>query len=90
VANDFFSCGPHVPDVSPCELIACDGEWLAGKACANHVRNASVLLGCTGLCELTHISEDGGAVQVSVCDSGSNDALAVFVPLDVSDMRPPQ
>lgn len=89
-ANDLNGCGPHVSLVGVSELLAGDGKWLTGKARANHVRNSSVLVGCTGLCELTHVSEDGGAVQVSVSDSGSDDALAVFVPLDVSDMGPPQ
>jgi len=59
-------------------------EWLAWKPARNHVRNASILLGCTGLYELTHVSENGGAGEVSVCDSRGNDALAVFVPFDIA------
>jgi hypothetical protein len=88
--NDAGCCIPHVTGVCRSEHVAGEAVGLAGKACANHVRNSSVLVGRTGLCELTHVSEDGGEVQVSVCDSGSNDALAVFVPLDVSDMSHPQ
>ena len=87
-ANDGFGCWPHVALVRFGKLLARNAEWLAGKACANHVRNASVLVGCTGLNELTHVSEDRGFVQVSVCDSRGNDSLAILVPLDVSDMLP--
>jgi hypothetical protein len=87
-ANDFTGCGPHVSLVICGSLLAGDGEGLAGKARCNHVRNASVLLGCTGLNELTHVSEDRSDGQVSVCNSGSDNALAIFVPLDIANWPP--
>jgi hypothetical protein len=88
VANNVPSCRPHISLVIGRKLPSCHAEGLAGKACCNHVRNASVLLGCTGLNELTHVSEDRGDGQVSVCDSGSDNALAVFVPLDIATGLP--
>jgi hypothetical protein len=69
-------------------LLSSDAKGLAGKARANHVRNSSVLLGCTGLHELTHVRKDWSGIEVSVGNPGGNDSLAVFVPLDVSDMGP--
>jgi hypothetical protein len=83
-ANDFSGCGPHVSHIVVSSLLSCNAEGLAGKARTNHVRNASILFGCTGLNELTHVSEDWGVGEVSVCDSRGNNALAVFVPFDIA------
>jgi ribosomal protein L27 len=87
-ANNVGGCGPHVAFVGIRELLSSDAEGLAGKACANHVCNSSVLLSCTGLCELTHVSKDRGAGQEAVCDALGNDALAVVVPFDIADVSP--
>jgi hypothetical protein len=88
VANAVPCCWPHVAFVVGSSLLAGNGEWLAGKACCNHVRKSSVLPSGTGLHELTHVSEDWRGWQVSVCDSGGNNALAVFVPFDIANRLP--
>ena len=89
-ANNVCRGGPHVALVIGPGLLSGDGEWLAGKARANHIRNSSVLLGCTGLNELTHISEDWRGSQVSVADSGGDDFLAILVPFDITARLPAQ
>jgi hypothetical protein len=88
--NNVPRCRPHVLFVIGATFCACARERLAGKACANHVRNSSVLLGRTGLCELTHVSEDRGALKVAVCDALGDDSLAVVVPFDIADVPPPE
>jgi hypothetical protein len=88
VANNVARRRPHVPRVIFSGSTTRDAERLAGKASCNHVRNASVLPGCTGLNELTDIAEDGGDGQVSVSDSGGNDLLAVFVPFNIAAWLP--
>jgi hypothetical protein len=69
-------------------LVSRAAERLAGKARCNHVRNSSVLVGRTGLCELTHVSEDWGDRKESVSDACGNDSLAVVVPFDIADRSP--
>jgi hypothetical protein len=87
-ANDIRGCWPHVSFVAFGKLFSGNCEWLAGKARCNHVRNSSILVGCTGLCELTHVSEDWRGWQDAVADTSSNDSLAILVPLDIADWAP--
>ena len=87
-ANNVPRGGPHISLVVFCGLLSGNGEGLAGKARSNHVRNSSVLLGCTGLCELTHISENWRGRQVSVCDAGRDDALAVVAKFNIAAWLP--
>jgi hypothetical protein len=87
-ANDFNGFRPHVSVIVFCELSTCNAEWLAREACRNHICKSSVLFSCTGLNELTNVSEDWGGWQESVSDSSCDDALAVFVPFDIADRFP--
>lgn len=63
---------------------------LAREPSANHVRKSSVLSSCTGLHELTHVSEDRGSREEPVLDPLRDDSLTVLVDLDVPDRVPPE
>jgi len=76
---------PLVPFVVLAFLLSCNAEWLAGKACRNHVDKALVLFTCTGLDEVVNVSKDWGFVEEAVLDSLREDFLAVLVPFDVAD-----
>jgi hypothetical protein len=90
VANNVPRRRPHVSFVVCPPLFPCDTERLARESRANHVRKSAILASGTGLHELTHVSEDRGDGQESVCDSGSEDALAVVVPFHIADALPTQ
>jgi len=79
---------PLVPLVIFASFLACNAEWLAGKACRNHIDKAFVLFSCAGLDELVNVSKDWGFIKETVLDSLREDFLTVLVPFDISHGLP--
>tara|TARA_R100000808_G_scaffold552_2_gene2832 strand:+ start:775 stop:1044 length:270 start_codon:yes stop_codon:yes gene_type:complete len=71
-------------------FLACNAEWLAGKACRNHIDKPRVFFSGTGLDEVVNVSEDWGFVEETVFDPLLDDFLAVGFPLDIADSSPVQ
>jgi hypothetical protein len=87
-ANTFERLRPLVPFVVLASFLSCNAEWLAGKACRNHIDKSLVLSSCTGLDEDVNVSEDWGFIEEAVLDSLREDFLAVLVPFDISHGLP--
>jgi len=88
IANTLDRLRPLVPFVVLASLLACNAEWLAGKACRNHVDKARVFFTCTGLDELVNVSKDGGFVEEAVFNPLREDFLAVVIEFNVADCVP--
>jgi len=88
VTNRLDRLRPLVPFVVLASLLACNAEWLAGKACRNHVDKARVFFTCTGLDELVNVSKDGGFVEEAVFNPLREDFLAVVIEFNVADCVP--
>jgi len=88
IANTLDRLRPLVPFVVLASLLACNAEWLAGKACRNHVDKARVFFRCTGLDEVVNVSEDWGFIEEAVLDSLREDFLAVVIEFNVADCVP--
>ena len=88
VTNRLDRLRPLVPFVVLASFLSCNAEWLAGKACRNHIDIARVFFRCTGLDEVVNVSEDGGFVEEAVFDPLREDLLTVFFPLDISNSSP--
>tara|TARA_R110000824_G_scaffold227851_1_gene415696 strand:+ start:520 stop:732 length:213 start_codon:yes stop_codon:yes gene_type:complete len=69
-------------------LLACFAEWLAGKACCNHIDKSRVFFSGTGLDELVNVSKDWGCIEAAVFDPLGDDLLTVFFVFDITDMAP--
>jgi hypothetical protein len=91
IANTLDRLRPLVPFVVLALfdfLLSCNAEWLAGKACRNHIDIALVFFSCTGLNEVVNVSKDGGFVEDAVFNPLREDFLAVGVVFDIA-YRPP-
>jgi hypothetical protein len=79
---------PFVPFVVFAFFLSSNAEWLAGKACRNHIDKPRVFFSGTGLDEVVNVSEDWGFIEEAVLDSLTDDLLAVGFPLDITDSSP--
>jgi hypothetical protein len=85
IANALDRLRPLIPVVVLAFFLSCNAEWLAGKACRNHVNISLVFFSGTGLDEVVNIPEDRRFIEDAVLDPLREDLLAEFVPLDISD-----
>ena len=87
-AKDSERGGPHVAGVVGSELLAGNGEGLAGESSRDNINHAAIASGVASSDEVSNVPEDGGGIQKTVGDSGFEDLLAVGVDFDISERSP--
>ena len=79
--NDSEGIGPEVPVIIGALAEAGAAMWLTREASTENIHDSTPGLAVKGL----DVIPDWGIIEVAVCNSGLEDPLTKFVPLDIGD-----